>query len=148
MKKLANNLILCLSLLVFITGCNQLKPPINNKTVFYLNEEAKIDHFKITLNDILEKKEFNSHKPSKGIYLVLEFKIENISNEEQTIDNNSFILDIANDKYLDLNNKNISKLAAKESLMYKVVYDAPLNDDYNINFYSGVVSNNITFITK
>lgn len=132
-----------------LSGCNNLKEPVNNKTEFYLNEEAKIDYYNIILNDIVETKSFENNNPEKDNYLILEFKITNNSNKTQILNSeDNFKLIIDNNTYKDLYHNAETEIQPNESVMYQVIYDVPEKDSYDIYFYSGVVSNNIKFITQ
>lgn len=148
MSKKTNLILSIFFSLFFLVGCSS---PLQqaNKTIFSLNEEARIDHFNIVLNDIIESAYFQDVKSEKGSYLTFEFKIKNNSNQDQIIRyEDSFQLVIEQDKYIDLNhNKDIS-IAPGESIMYQAIFDVPEQDSYNVLFYSGIVSNNIMFTTN
>lgn len=135
--------------LFLLSGCNNLKEPVNNKTEFYLNEEAKIDHYNIILNDIVETKSFENNNPENDNYLILEFKITNNSDKTQILNSeNNFKLIIDNNTYKDLYHNTETEIQPNESIMYQVIYDVPEKDSYDLYFYSGVVSNNIKFVTQ
>ncbi len=148
MKKFLKVFLLCTIMLPFV-GCFSVKQ-MPSKTEYYLNEEATMDNiYKISLNDILSQDHFQDVEPENDHYLVLEFKITNISSETQTIDvQKSFQLKIDNTLYPDLNHNKDTEIAPQESIMYQLIYDVNEMDHYEILFYSGIVDNNIKFITK
>ncbi len=140
--------VLCLSFGIFLlVGCNEETGP--NKTEFFLNEEATIDNYTISLNDVFTSNHFQDVTPENETYLTLEFKITNNSNEQQVLDSNkNFDFKINDKRYTDLNHNKTLTLEPNETVMYQVVYDVPEEDSYSLIFYSGVVSNNIRFTTK
>ncbi len=147
--KIFVKLVLLCTLIIPFTGCFSVEQ-LPSKTEFYLNEEAVIDNrYQITLNDIMSQDHFQDVEPENDHYLVLEFKITNISSETQTIDQEkTFRLKIGDTIYADLNHNKNTEIAPQESIMYQLIYDVNELDHYEILFYSGIVDNNIKFITK
>ena len=131
--------------LFLITGCNNQE---DKENIYYLNEKVQDNAFEMVLNDISTTNHFQDVEPENDTYLMLEFKITNLSDEKQMIPiDHHFVLKIDNSNYEDLNHNKDTEIDAKESVMYKVVYDVPEKDFYEI-IYNIEQEDSIKFSTK
>jgi len=133
--------------LLLLTGCGNVSN-IQNKTEYYIGEEASIDNYLITCKnyEVLGKKLkvnlelINNNKQNKTVSFKNNFDIystigtsevvpENISEEDVKIIESGKSMNI--DLEFDFNDININELS-----------------NYKILFYSGVATNNIAFILE
>ena len=146
MKK-QNKIIYCILVLFSIsllTGCGINK--VQNKTEYYIGEQATIDNYQLVSNNYEIKDDVlkvnlelsNKSKQSKTISLINNFEIININ------DNENIPKNISNDK--------VEIIEGNESIDIELEFDIKdmnINiNDYKIIFYSGVVTNNIAFVLK
>lgn len=143
MKKLIKILVICISVLS-MCACNDLSLPENVKTEFKLGESALIDQYNITLTEINNNDVYNNKTSKNGQYIVLTFKIKNDSNQPDILESNNFVITIDNQEYYAVENKNVS-LNANETIEYNIVFDVQKKSEYDLLFYSGIVTNNIKF---
>lgn len=143
MKKLLNFILVILSCFLF-TACTNLDAPKYVKTEFKLNENASIDYYDITMIKSIASKQYNGSASVNGQYIILTFKIKNNDKNNQNINSNNFYLRKDNQEYL-ANVIHPRTIKANETTEYIVIFDVPIDSNYDILFYSGVVTNNIEF---
>lgn len=134
--------------IILLTGCGNVSN-IQNKTEYYIGEEANIDNYLITCNDyeILGKKLkvnlilTNKNKQTKTVSFKNNFSIYNIDGSENIPEN------ISNDEV-----KTIESGKSMNIYLEFDFNDYDINTDelrnYKILFYSGVATNNIAFILE
>lgn len=143
MKKIVYVLCICMFALL-VTACNDLSAPEHVKTEFKLNEVALIDNYEIQLIKNEKNNQYKNNIATNGQYIILTFKIKNNNKTTQFIDENNFSLTINNQVYKPTDVLNMT-IDANKTQEYTIIYDVPVNEDYELIFYSGVVTNNIEF---
>lgn len=146
MKK-QNKIIYCILVLFSIsllTGCGINK--VQNKTEYYIGEQATIDNYQLVCNNYEIKDDVlkvnlelsNKSKQTKTISVINNFEIININ------DNENIPKNISNDK--------VEIIEGNETVNIELEFDINAIDininNYKIIFYSGVVTNNIAFVLK
>lgn len=143
MKKIGY--LICIGLLCcFTIACSDLSLDESIKTEFKIHEQANIDHYNITLNKQETLTEYQNVPASNGQYLSLAFKIKNNSDTDAVIQEDNFYLEIDDHIYNPISFSQ-ETIASKESKEITIIYDVPNDDNYELIFYSGIVSNNIAF---
>lgn len=143
MKKIGIVVLMLFSCFV-ITGCNDLSEPEGIKTEFKLLENASIDHYAITLTKTSMESSYQNKISQNGQFIVLKFQVKNNSKQNDTLKADNFHIIIDNQEYDAYLNTNLA-LNAKETAEYTIVFDVPVREEYDLLFYSGIVSNNIKF---
>ena len=144
-KKVVSFILMTIFCIPFLTGCQDLSLKEDTKTSYRISEEAKLDHFQITLSDVEFKDEHLHLTATEGTkIMILTFKVKNNANNTMSISGNSFDLFIDNEEYYPVASENVSINSNKE-IQYEIIYEVPIKDQYSILFYSGVVTNNVSF---
>lgn len=142
MKKFVMCCIIVFSCSVLL-GCG-LAAPENVKTEFNLNEKASIDRYQLKLVKVTTERFNNEISSSNGQYLILTFKVKNNEKETIRITDDQFELKIDDETYSTVMPCGLS-LKSKEEREYVLLYDVPIQDNYDLLFFSGIVTNNIKF---
>ncbi len=145
-SKLFSLILVTIGSISFLTGCQDLSLKEENKTSYKVQEEAKIDHFQVTLENATFKDEYLHLTANAGNkVMILSFKIKNNSKNSVNVSGNSFSLSIDNQPYLPVSSENYP-IASNEEITYELIYEVPEKEEYSLIFYSGVVTNNASFV--
>jgi len=132
--------------IIMLTGCGNIDN-VQNKTEYYIGEEAKIDNYLLTCKDYeivdnvlrVNLEIINKNSQKKTVSFKNNFSIYSIDDSENIPEN--------------ISSEEVKIIEANQSMNINLEFDLKnINIDelsnYKVLFYSGVATNNIAFILE
>ena len=131
-----------IGLIVLFIMSNQNNSTGILKTEYSIGEVGELDHIKVVLKDV--------NYANNNTSIDLTFEITNNSKNTITIipDDYFVFYDVNKVQIPNKHTNNKSIIKKDETLTYKLQYDTPNKELYEVYFYSQVVENNIKFTFK